>query len=208
MPMHAVNRHLAFTPEQLFDLVADVERYPEFVPWWVAATVVKVEEDGYHTRQIIGLPVLRQEFQTRTVLRRPHSIGVTSADRPFKSLDMQWTFDPDPHGGTQVALRVAFEFVSMRYSMLASIVSGDGVRRLVDAFQARALQIHGHGPHHAAAPIVAPIVAQVPVHEAEAPRPEGEHDIGHHAVHHHHHHVSPFRHHHPSAEPLNAVAGA
>ncbi|MEO5374383.1 MAG: type II toxin-antitoxin system RatA family toxin [Alphaproteobacteria bacterium] len=200
MPMHAVNRHLAFAPEQLFDLVADVEKYPEFVPWWVAATVVKKDGEGYHTRQVIGLPLVRQEFQTRTVLSRPGSIHVTSSDKPFRHLDMLWTFDQAPEGGSQVALRVSFEFQSMRYSMLASIISGDGVRRLVDAFQARALQVYGHAPHHRAEPasraaVPEPVKALGGDEHRSGGNPLGGHPLGGHRLgHNHHRHVSPFRH--------------
>ncbi|MBF0095318.1 MAG: type II toxin-antitoxin system RatA family toxin [Alphaproteobacteria bacterium] len=138
MPSHAVHRHLAFEPGHLFDLVADVERYPEFVPWWVAATVARREGDVYYTRQVVGLPMMRHEFHSKTELLRPNSIRVTSTEHPFKSLQMLWTFDRAEIGGCDVNLVIDFELASSRFGMLAGIVSGEGIRRLIGAFETRA----------------------------------------------------------------------
>ena len=138
MPGHTVRRHLAFDPAHLFELVADVERYPEFVPWWVAATVASRDGDVYYTRQVVGLPMMRHEFHSKTELMRPNAIRITSSDKPFKSLDMLWTFNHATQGGCDVSLDVAFELAAARFGMLAGIVSGEGIRRLVNAFEERA----------------------------------------------------------------------
>ncbi|MFN3077700.1 MAG: type II toxin-antitoxin system RatA family toxin [Alphaproteobacteria bacterium] len=141
---------MKFDREFLFDLVADVERYPEFVPWWVRASVWKTQGDTYFTRQVVGVAVIRHEFQSQTVLRRPDRIDVTSTDKPFKSLDMRWSFLPSPQGGCDVSLDVDYELRTSGYGVLAGIVSGDGIRRLVDAFEGRAYHLQHHGVVHSA----------------------------------------------------------
>lgn len=140
MSHHKVERCLPYTQKQLFDLVADVERYPEFVPWWVAATIWKRQDNVYYTRQILGMPLLRQELQSKTTLNRPDHININATDRPFKTFDMDWHFMPLADGGTLVRLDVHFAFRSLRYEMLGSIISGESIRRLVDAFEGRARQ--------------------------------------------------------------------
>jgi len=141
MSHHKVERFLPYAQEQLFDLVADVKRYPEFVPWWVMATIWKRQDNVYYTRQILGMPLLRQEIQSKTTLNRPEHISINSTDRPFKTLDMDWRFTPCADGGTLVRLDVDFAFRSLRYEMLGGIISGESIRRLVDAFEGRALQL-------------------------------------------------------------------
>lgn len=181
MPVHAVHRHLQFAPELLFGLVADVERYPEFVPWWVAAKVARSEGNVYHTKQAVGLPLMRQEFMSVTTLEPPGRITVTSDDKPFRHLRMVWTFAPGSAGGCDVNLEIDFEFLSARYGLLAGAISGEGVRRLVTAFEGRAQMMSqrgdGHGnhpcPHHHPAAAVggghhtAPGAAHLGGHAAE-----------------------------------------
>ena len=141
MSSHSAERYLPYAPCHLFDLVADVERYSEFVPWWVAASVWKRQDNVYYTRQVVGLPFLRQEFQSQTTLHRPEHIAVNSVDRPFRSLTMDWYFIPLADGGTKVQLKIDFEFRAARCALLGSILSGEGIRRLIDAFEGRARQL-------------------------------------------------------------------
>lgn len=141
MPSYSVERYLPHIPKQLFDLVADVERYPEFVPWWIAATIWDRHENVYDTRQTLGLQFLRHEFLSKTTLNRPEHIHIGSVDRPFKTFNMNWHFTPIPEGGTLVHLRVDFEFRTTRYALLSGLISGEGIRRLIDAFESRALQL-------------------------------------------------------------------
>lgn len=143
MSSYSVERHLPYAPDQLFDLVADVERYPQFVPWWVSATVWERQSNVYYTRQVLRLPFLHQEFQSRTTLNRPEHIQVHSPDRPFRTLDMNWHFTPVPKGGTRVHLQVDFEFHTALYTLLSGFISEEGIRHLIDIFEARALQLFG-----------------------------------------------------------------
>jgi hypothetical protein len=77
---------LPYSPKQLFDLAADVERYPDFVPWWVAARVWKREGNVYYTDRVIGFAMVRKRFRSKTILHRPERIDVTSTDGPVTAL--------------------------------------------------------------------------------------------------------------------------
>jgi coenzyme Q-binding protein COQ10 len=80
MSTHRFRCSLPYTQDQLFDLAADVESYPEFVPWWVAARVWKREHNVYYTDQIIRLAMVRKHFRSKTIFHPPTRIDVTSTD--------------------------------------------------------------------------------------------------------------------------------
>ncbi len=142
MSIHAVERFLPYTSEKLFDLVADVERYPDFVPFWVAVNVWKRQDNVYYTRQVLGLTLfLQQEFQSRTTLNRPEHINISSLDRPFRKLDMNWYFVPAAEGGTHVRLLIDFQLHADRCHLLSRFLSEEGVRYLVDTFEGRASRL-------------------------------------------------------------------
>ena len=80
MSRHTEQRHLHYTPEQLFDLVADVERYPEFLPWLLAADIRRRDGDRVWVEMVIGTRFLQRRFTSRARLRRPRRIDITSHD--------------------------------------------------------------------------------------------------------------------------------
>jgi coenzyme Q-binding protein COQ10 len=143
MSAHRVHCSLPYTRDQLFDLAADVERYPDFVPWWVAARVRSREGNVYYTDQVIRFAVVRKRFDSKTVLRRPERIDVTSADRIFRRFHLIWLFDPLPENGCRVALVVDLEL----RSKLAQDLFGRAILRTVgsimSAFEARAHRLYG-----------------------------------------------------------------
>ena len=144
MRSQTVEREIAYSREQLFDLVADVERYPEFVPWWVAARVRRRDNDGtYYTDQVVRVSMVSQRFTTRTDLRRPDSIDITSTEKPFNHLDIRWQFEGlGPHR-CRVRLSVLFHFSSGALSKMLKLASGEAVHRLINAFEERAEQVYG-----------------------------------------------------------------
>ena len=146
MPLYETNRVLHYAPEQLFDLAADVERYPEFLPWWVAARVSRRGAESYETDQIIGFGPIRQRFTSRTVLHRPTRIEVISTDRPFEQFLLRWTFERLPEGGCEVALTVHMTLRSRLLQGLLDQTLARGVARIMTSFEARAHQLYGPLP--------------------------------------------------------------
>jgi coenzyme Q-binding protein COQ10 len=140
---HKVSRVLPYEPEQVFDLVADVERYPDFLPWWVAVRVRKRDGNVYDTDQVIGFGIVRAKFSSKTVLRRPERIDVTSTDRPFRHFNLTWLFDPAPDGGCRVGLSADLEFRSKFLQELLGAAVARVPRRIVTAFETRAHQLYG-----------------------------------------------------------------
>lgn len=143
MPTHAEKRVLPYTPEQLFDLVAQIERYPEFLPWCVAARIRKREGDTVVADLVIGFKMIRERYTSRVTLDRPRRIDVVYLEGPLKHMNNHWSFTPHPSGGTEIDFFVDFEFHSKVLQTLIGALFHEALRRLVGAFEARAKQLYG-----------------------------------------------------------------
>ena len=146
MPSHRVHCSLPYTRDQLFDLAADVERYPDFVPWWVAARVSKREGHIYYTDQVIRFAVVRKRFDSKTVLRRPERIDVTSADKVFRRFHLIWRFDSLPDNACRVAFAVDLELRSKLIQDLFGRAINRTIGSVMSAFEAEARRLYGPAP--------------------------------------------------------------
>lgn len=144
MPTHAEKRHLPYTPQQLFDLVADVERYPQFLPWCVAARVRKREGDVFFADLVIGFKMIRERYTSKVTLDRAAlRIDVTYTEGPFHYLDNHWQFIPAEDGGTIIDFFVDFEFRSKLLQKVIGALFNEAVRLMVASFEKRARQLYG-----------------------------------------------------------------
>ena len=137
MPTHAEKRFLPHTPEQLFDLVADIESYPEFLPWCTASRIREREGDTLRADLVIGFKVFRERFTSTVALDRPERIDVRYDNGPFRYLNNHWVFIP-AEGGCVIDFYVDFEFRSRLLQSLIGAVFNEAVRRMVTAFETRA----------------------------------------------------------------------
>jgi coenzyme Q-binding protein COQ10 len=144
MPTHAEKRHLPHRPEQLFDLVADIERYPEFLPWCVGVRIRSRSETEIVADLMIGFRLIRERFTSRVTLdRERRRIDVAYTEGPFRYLNNHWIFEPDGKGGTLLDFYVDFEFRSIVLQKLIGVVFNEAVRRMVGAFETRAKELYG-----------------------------------------------------------------
>lgn len=142
MPKHAETRHLPYSAEQMFDLVADVKRYPEFLPW---VTAMRVRQDGPEETladMIVGFKGLRETFTSRVRKERPATITVDYIDGPLKFLRNEWHFRPEA-SGCAVEFSVDFAFKNRVFEMLAGQVFQAALRRMTAAFETRAAALYG-----------------------------------------------------------------
>ena len=138
MPTHAEKRVLPYQPQQLYALVADIERYPDFLPWCLAARIRRREGDTVVADLIIGFKMVRESFTSRVVLDPERQrIDVAYSDGPFRYLNNHWRFDPHP-GGCEIDFYVDFEFRSRLLRKIMEPLFNEAVRRMVGAFEARA----------------------------------------------------------------------
>ena len=143
MPTHAEKRTLPYTPEQLFDLVAEVEAYPEFLPWCLGIRVRKREENVITADMAVGFKIFRESFTSRVTLQRPGRIDVAYTQGPFKYLNNHWLFEPDGNGGCVLDFYVDFEFKSRIFQAAIGAVFNEAVKMMISAFEKRADALYG-----------------------------------------------------------------
>ncbi|MEO5972384.1 MAG: type II toxin-antitoxin system RatA family toxin [Sphingomicrobium sp.] len=143
MPRHSETRHLPFTPEQLFDMVADVARYDEFLPWVVAVRVRSSNAAETVADLIVGFNAFKERFTSRITKQRPRRICVDYIEGPLKYLKNEWRFEPVADGGTDVHFSVDFAFRSRLFETLAGRMFDRALRRMTGAFETRAAELYG-----------------------------------------------------------------
>jgi coenzyme Q-binding protein COQ10 len=143
MTTYAERQHLPYAAPQLFDLVANVERYPEFMPW---VTEARIRHRRYHNIAVemtVALGPLRKRFSTIATLDRPHRIDITSYDSMFNRFEQQWTFESAADGGTHVEYHVVFVFRLRGLQTLMGASFSDQAIATMSAFKRRAHRLYG-----------------------------------------------------------------
>ena len=147
MPTHAERKILPYTPAQMFNLVADIERYPEFLPWCLACRITRRDGPVIWGDLMVGFKVFRETFTSKVTLHNGDRIDVEYIDGPFRYLNNHWQFTAAPGGaGTEVDFFIDFEFRSRMLQAVASTVFNEAVRRMVGAFETRAGVIYDKIP--------------------------------------------------------------
>ncbi|MDB5752052.1 MAG: pasT [Ramlibacter sp.] len=134
-----------YTPEEMFALVTDVARYPEFLPWCDHAAVLALEPDGMKAEVGISIGGIRQTFTTRNTHLAGREVRMKLVDGPFSNLDGSWKFAPLGDGGQRackVSLEMHYGFKSGALAALVGPVFDRIAGSLVDAFVKRAEQVY------------------------------------------------------------------
>ena len=149
MPTHSETRPLPYTAQQMYDLVADVARYPEFLPWTAAARIRSrtPRPDGSEVMEadlVISFKVFRERFGSRVTLWPGRMrIDTEYLDGPFRYMKSDWRFRDLPEGGCEVEFFVDFEFRNAILQRVIGVVFDEAMRRVVRAFEERAKALHG-----------------------------------------------------------------
>jgi coenzyme Q-binding protein COQ10 len=140
MTTHCEHRILPYSLESIFNLVADVESYPDFLPFWHQARISRRLGNTYYTEQEIGIGPVRERFQSKTVLHPFTEIQVTSCQGIFHRLQVHWTFSPLPDGSCCVSCSLEGQVRSALLRHLFETVFLDSIHSVVAAFEMRASQ--------------------------------------------------------------------
>jgi len=143
MPRHSETKHLPFSPDQLFELVADVASYDQFLPWVVAVRIRSSSEAETIADLVVGFNAFKERFTSRVVKERPTRICVDYVEGPLKYLHNEWKFDRAADGGTDVGFSVDFAFKSRIFETLAGSMFDRALRRMTNAFEQRAAALYG-----------------------------------------------------------------
>ena len=147
MPKHSETRTLPYTAQQMYDLVADVGSYPEFLPWCAAARIRSRDREGtvevMEADLVISFKVFREKFGSRvTLMPEDMKIDTEYLDGPFKYMKSNWAF-VDTAEGCDVSFHVDFEFRNAVLQKLIGVVFNEAMLRIVRAFERRAAALYG-----------------------------------------------------------------
>jgi coenzyme Q-binding protein COQ10 len=143
LPTHAVKKDLPYTCEQLFDLVADIERYPEFLTGWLEARIIEQADNHMLVRQQLGLPLLSQSFTSTAELERPSRLSIHSNDGPFRNLDINWQFQSVEGECCEVELQVSVVLKSRILDRMAGVLHDTAATDILSRFESRAHALYG-----------------------------------------------------------------
>jgi len=149
LPHIAETRELPWSAEQMYDLVADVRRYAEFLPWVVATRIKSDDETVMVADMLVGFSALREKFTSRVLKDRNRSIKVEYLEGPLKNLANDWTFTPAQGGGCRIDFSVDFAFRNAIFEKLAGQYLDSAFRKMVAAFEKRAQQLYGSSSSNA-----------------------------------------------------------
>ena len=143
MHSYSENRRMPHTREQIFNLVADVESYHEFVPAWLTARVVERKGDELIVDQVVGVGAFPLEFVSHTSLKPPDRIRVVARDGPFRYLDINWEFEATSADSCLLRLSVDFELSSPLFEKALTLLFKRSLRQILRAFEKRAQHLSG-----------------------------------------------------------------
>lgn len=140
--IHEVRR-LPYSAEQMYDLVADVGRYGEFLPWVIATRVRSDSETEMVADMLVGFSAIREKFTSRVVKQRPSVIQVHYVDGPLRDLDNKWEFREVGPQECEIDFSVQFTFRNAMFEKLAGQYFDKAFRKMVGAFETRAQALYG-----------------------------------------------------------------
>ncbi|MEX1147811.1 MAG: type II toxin-antitoxin system RatA family toxin [Sphingomonadales bacterium] len=142
MPRHHERRALPYSRQQMYAIVADVERYPEFLPWCVGARIFKRLDGEFWADLVIGFRMFRERFTSRVRYNDPEWIEVDYVKGPLKHLHNRWRFEEAEDGHCVIDFEVDFEFRSALFEKLVGALFTEAVHRMVMAFESRARELY------------------------------------------------------------------
>jgi coenzyme Q-binding protein COQ10 len=141
MPRHEEQAMLAYSADELFQVVADVKDYPLFVPWCSGARIHREDPREIVAELVIGFGPFQESFTSKVTLDRPRQVGVRAIEGPLEHLTNTWTFTPAKQA-TQVDLIVDFQFKSHLLDHVANGMFHEAATRMMTAFESRVHQVH------------------------------------------------------------------
>lgn len=141
MPTGFVTRTLPYPCERLFDIAADIEAYPAYLPGWVEARIIERSDTHLLVRQQLGLRLLRQSFSSRATLERPRRISVYAEDGPFRELTIEWRFEAAAASQCRVSLGFSFTLRSAYLAPMAELLFDQTSAQVIARFEQRARQL-------------------------------------------------------------------
>ncbi len=138
MPRHAEKRTLPYPPETMYAIVADVKRYPEFLPWVLEADIIKSTEQGFLADLTVGYKLFQDTYRSEVILTPHERIEIRYIKGPFNHLHNHWIFTSAPSNAVDIDFFIDFEFRSSLFQSMIQSVFTEAVKKMITAFEERA----------------------------------------------------------------------
>ena len=135
---------LPFTREQVFDLASDIERYPDFLPWWISASIQKREANTCYVAQVLGRGPVRLQFASKAVLQRPERVDISSSDQLFRQFNLCLRVVPSASAGCSLSILAQVQLRSFLFRQILQRVLATSIDDIIAAFEARAHRLYDH----------------------------------------------------------------
>lgn len=142
MPTHAEKKPCPFSAAQMYALVADVEAYPDFLPWCLATRVRRQEGNKMFCDMVIGFKMIKEKYTSEVTLEENKKVMIVYKNGPFKYLNSHWIFIEQEDGSCVIDFYVDFEFRSALLQKLMGAVFNEAVQLMISAFQKRARELY------------------------------------------------------------------
>ena len=143
MPSHSDSRVLPYAQDDVFDIILDVAKYPEFLPWCIAARVYNAHENCFDADLVIGFKMFKERFTSRVNYVGNDEIHVEYIKGPLKHLNNHWSFKPHESGGVELTFHVDFAFKNPIFQKLVGHLFEEAVFKMIEAFETRANSLLG-----------------------------------------------------------------
>ncbi len=142
MPRFTEERDFPYSAQEMYDLIVDVAKYPDFLPWCQGARLYKINENDFHADLLIGFKMFREKF-TSHVHHTPYEVRIDYVKGPLKYLNNEWKFVPKEDGGCELQFMVDFEFKNKIFQKMVGSLFTEAVNKMVHAFEKRAEDLYG-----------------------------------------------------------------
>jgi len=127
----------------MFDLVLDVQSYPDFLPWCLSSYITNIEDSSFEAELLIGFKLFKESFGSCVQFERPYSIEVTPTYGPFRKMQNVWSFETEDYDVCRIDFYLDFEFRSLLLNKVMGILFYEAVQKMVNCFENRAVQKYG-----------------------------------------------------------------
>ena len=142
MPTHAEKKVSPYSATQMYNLVADVAAYPDFLPWCIATRIRSHKDNLMIADMVIGFKMIREKYTSEVTLEEGKKVGIVYKNGPFKYLNSHWIFEDEENGGCKIDFFVDFEFRSALLQKVMGAVFNEAVQLMMSAFEKRAIQLY------------------------------------------------------------------
>ncbi len=148
MPSHKEIRHSPHTIQELYALVVDIERYPEFLPWVAASRILQREGEEITADLVVRFNAFTETFTSKVIAPpveegKMARVDVALVEGPFHHLENHWEFHPTPEGGTEIHFFIDFTFRTRIFESMVGFLFEKALKKMVSAFEERANALYG-----------------------------------------------------------------